>query len=138
MPGGRAIRKDGALRTIRHIDQEQPGRAVDAISPLVVEHQELRPFEMRDTVLPEESATHQPFQPMVVPVQDAERIQVPEGDHQITRFGPVAGMFPHLVDEVEMRRVCRADEDFAASARTETRRARRTRRSLRAAALPRR
>ena len=106
MPGGRAIRKDGALRTLRHIDQEQPGRAVDAISPLVVEHQELRPFEMRDTVLPEERATHQPLQPTVVPVQDAERIQVPEGDHQVTRFdtGHAADVFPHLVDEVEMRR----------------------------------
>ena len=39
--------------------------------------------------------------------EGAAGAQVPEGDHQVTRFdtGPAAGVFPHLVDEVEMRRI---------------------------------
>ena len=72
--------------------------------------------QMADAVLPLEAAPHEPFQAAVFTVQDAERVEVPQRDHQVagSDAGGAPGVRAEHVHEVEVDGIAGRRADQAA------------------------
>ena len=82
----------------------------------VVEQQKPRLLQMADAMLLLEAAPHEPFQAAVVTVQDAERVEVPQRDHQVagSDAGGAPGVRAEHVHEIEVGGIATGRADQAA------------------------
>lgn len=76
------------------------------LSSQIVEHEKPGPFEMLYTVLLEEPAPDQSFQPICISIQNGESGKIPERDYEVSWSPPALPGGPiQFVDGVEMGRV---------------------------------